>query len=57
MNYKLDSSKNWKWRWCFNGDWYSLTVHTMTAPSWFVRFMQKYCLGVWWERIEEENKE
>ena len=39
------------WRWCFGGDWHSLTVHVVKAPNRFHRFMMKHCLGVHWEKL------
>ena len=39
------------WRWCFNGDWYNLTVNVVKPPCWFHRFAQRWVLGIHWEKI------
>jgi len=41
----------YKWKWCFNGDWHSLTVQTLTAPNAIQRYFAKKILGVHWEKI------
>ncbi len=41
----------YRWQWCFNGDWHAVTVSVVRAPNWFYRFTQRAILGIHWRRI------
>ena len=40
------------WEWCFNNDWYSLTVKCVKAPNPFHRLVQRFILGIHWQRVK-----
>lgn len=50
-DYKILQTPKYVAAWCFNGDWYSLTVNAVSMPCWFHRTMQRWILGIHWRKL------